>query len=321
MTTSNSIDFAINAETCIRMALEEINVIGEGDYLENYDFNRGKKTLNMMLKAWQSQDNHLWVKQTAILFLQNSQAIYDVSLSTVDHFTSNSIIQTTLSAAYPLGATTITVTSTAGMTTNDYIGLKMTNNYMFWTTIQSIPIAGTIILTNPLTYSASSGTPIFTYTTNLPLPFQVYAGVRHDIISGIDAPLNIMSYREYFDMPNKATTTAAVTMWGYDRQLENYKIFVWGMPGNVDYYLRFIIARKIQDIDVNSDTFDLPQEWQLAIVKTLAVLLAPSYGKAQGDNFMELKIQAMESKKEAMEMDNELGSIFIKPNADGFRRP
>lgn len=320
MTTSNSINFTIDAETCVRMALEEINIIGEGDYLEKYDGDRGKKTLNMMLKAWQSQDNHLWVKQTVTLFLQTLQNSYNISISTTDHFTADIVIQKALTAAYPIGSSTITVTSTVGMTANDYIGIRMANNYMFWAKIQSIPSPGTIILTIPLTYGVANGAPVFTYTYSLALPFQIYAGSRRDYINNIDVPLNMMSYRDYFDMPNKSTP-GIVTQWAYDRQLEDYKIFVWLAPSNVDYYLRFVIARKIQDVDVNADTFDLPQEWQLPIVKNLAVLLAPSYGKAQGDNFMELKLQAKESLEEAKNMDNELGSIFIKPNADGFRRP
>ncbi len=319
MTTSNSIDFTINADECVRMALEEIGVVGEGDYVEKYDGDRAKKTLNMMLKFWQNHDNHLWVKQTITLFLQNSQNTYDVSNLT-DNLTADNIVKTSLAAAYIAGISTITVSSTAGMSANDKIGIKMDNNYLFWTTISSIPIPGTIILSAPLTYAAAISSTVFTYTNSLKLPFQIYTGVRRDYINNIDVPLNYMSYRDYFEMPNKSTP-GIVTQWAYDRQLENYKIYTWLMPSDVNYYLRFIIARKIQDIDVNSDTFDLPQEWQLPIVKNLAVFLAPSYGKAQGDNFMELKIQAKETLEEAKSMDNELGSIYIKPNEDGFRRP
>ena len=53
MTTSQSINFKINGEECVRLALELTNVIGEGDYLEAYDLNLGTKFLNLLLKSWQ----------------------------------------------------------------------------------------------------------------------------------------------------------------------------------------------------------------------------------------------------------------------------
>jgi len=152
MTTSNSINFTIDTETCIRLALIEIGVIGAGDYIDNFDSYTSKMMLNMMLKSWQSQDNHLWVKQTITLFLQKAQTSYDISATTTDRLTADNVIRTQLTADAALSATSLTVSSTDGMTANDKIGLVTNNNYLFWTTLytgSSFLILNTLLLAIP----------------------------------------------------------------------------------------------------------------------------------------------------------------------------
>jgi hypothetical protein len=320
MPVSNSDNFSINATDCIRMAFQEITVLTEGDYLEQYDFDFAKKKLNMMLKTWQSQQNHLWVKQTATLFLQPGQNTYNLSDSIVDHSTVNTVATTNLSANAAIGATVLTVTSSVGFTAADHIGITMDNGYIHWTTVSNVLGATSIQIALGLTVAATSGNYVFGYTTNLGLPFQVSAAARHNVISGNDIPMNYMAYREYFDQPNK-TAQGVPTMWTYDRQLTYFNIPLWPTPVDTTEQVKLIVFRHIQDIDTNSDDFDLPQEWAEAIVANLAVRLAPPYGKAQGENFAELKDQAMRYEALVLSNDNELGSIYIKPSRDGFRRP
>ncbi len=319
MTTSNTTTYAADVQTCAQLALQLINVTGEGDNLENYDYGFCKHLLNLMLKSWQNLDNHLWVKQTAYLFLQNSQNTYRISTTTTDHFTADVPRETTLSASFVLGDSTITVASSVNMTANDYIGIKMDNNYIHWTTISSIPVANTIILATPLTYASTTGNYVLNYTNALNTPFQIYSGVRRLVTSKIDTPMNMLSYREYLDLPNKDSSGTPIS-WSYDKQRDYFDIKIWQTPANVDYYCKFIISRKIQDVNLSNETFDIPQEMQLAVVYGLAVMAAPAYGKAEGANFQEIKAQAVEYKAEAMSIDNELGSIYFKPNYDGFKR-
>lgn len=320
MTTSNSTNFTINATEAIELAFQEINVLTEGDYLEQYDFDFAKKKLNMMLKAWQSQQNHLWVRQTATLFLQPGQNTYRLSDTSSDHSTVDTIAQTVLTATALLGATSITVSDSSDFAISDKIGIVLDNNVLFWSTVTGTPDSVTIQFSNPLTYQSTSGANVFGYTNHLGTPFQVHAGVRRDVNSKIDIPLNMMSYREYFDQPNKLSQ-GVPTMWAYDRQTDYIDIFLWLTPLDLTNIVRLIIARKIQDVDTNSDNFDFPQEWSEALVQNLAIRLAPSYGKAQGDNYQELIRQAQISEALVLNNDNELGSIYIKPSRDGFRRP
>jgi hypothetical protein len=320
MPTSNSVDFTINDSECVRLAFQLIGILGEGDQLASYDYDLGKKMLNLMIKAWQMQDNHLWVKQTATMFFQKGQNTYEISSTSTDHFTVNTIVDTTISVAQILGDTAINVTSSTGMTAGDHIGIAMDNGYIHWSTISIVNSSILVTIASPLTYAAAINSNVFSYTDALINPFQVYAMTRKYIVSNIDVPLNMMSYREYFDQPNKISE-GVPTMWSYDRQLDKYIIKVWPTPADTQYYSNLIVSRKIQDMDVASDNFDLPQEWGEAIVYNLAVRLSPSYGKAQGENFAELRRQAETYKQEAMSFDNEIGSLYLQPSGDGFRRP
>lgn len=319
MPTSNSTDFTITAADCIRMALEDIGVLGEGDYLNDYDYGVAKNKLNLMIKAWQNQAEHLWVRQKIVMFLQKGQSLYQISSTSTDNFTSDIPDKTTLTADAALGATTITVASSAGFVASDYIGIQLDSGSFFWTTVVIAPSATSITITAPLPSAATSGLYVFGYTNKLTTTFQAYSATRRLISSSIDTPIIYQSYTEYTNMPNK-TTTGTPNMWSYDRQLDNFIINIWQTPADVSYYINFVVDRKIQDVDVTSDNFDFPQEWSEAIELNLAVKLAPTYGKAQGDNFQVLNQQAQESLARALENDNELGSVYIVPSSGGFRR-
>lgn len=318
MATSNSIDFKINAAECIKLAFQIINILNEDDYLSEHDAGFGLKILNMMIKGWQNFDNHLWAKQTATLFLQNSQRTYTISGNTTDHLTVDEIAETTLLAAVSSGSTTITVPDSSIFVVDDYIGIKQDNNYLHWSTVSVITDSTTIQINDATTEDATVGNYVFGYTNKLQVPFQVYSAIRHSISGDTDIRMDMMAYEQYEEQPVKDTKGTPV-QWSYDRQLSFYKIKVWPSPGTVNYYIHLVISRKLQDIDSVNNDFDFPQEWEEALVYNLALKLAPSYGKAKGDNFIELKNQAKESLAMALGNDNELGSIFIKPNAEMFR--
>lgn len=318
MTTSNSTDFTITADECIRLALEEIGIIGEGDGLEDYDYGRGKAVLNLMIKAWQNQGNHLWVRQKAVLFLQKEQPSYEISTTSSDNITADTVAQTQLSSDGAISDVVIDVADSSSFASGYFIGVQLDTGSFFWTTVFSVIDPTSIQLTAGLPSAASTGRYVFGYQTKLTNTFNLRAVTRRLIGSEIDIPLIFMSYHEYIRLPNKLTP-GTPNSYSYDRQVDDFLINIWQNPADVSYYLDLVLDRKIQDIDINSNTFDLPQEWSEAIVLNLALRLAPSYGKAQGENFQELKVQARESLVLALENDNELGSIYIIPARSGIR--
>lgn len=318
MTTSNSSDFTITADDCIQAALENISIIGEGDSVSAYNYAIVKTRLNLMLKAWQNQAEHLWVRKKITLFLQTNQPSYEISPTSTDHVTADVIRSTTLSAAASSGDTILTVTSSSGFLVGDQIGILLSTGYLFWTTVTNVPTATSVHINSALTSSAVSGANVLGYTNQFSSIFNATSAVRRLISSNNDVPILYQSYNDYLNMPNKFVQ-GTPNMWSYDRQIDKYIINIWQNPSNTLYYLIFAVDTKIQDIDVNTDNFDLPQEWCAAIVSNLSVWIAPAYGKAQGENFAQLKEQAKEDLMWAMESDNELGSIHIVPSRSGVR--
>ena len=69
MTTSGSVNFAINRNQIITDALEDIGAIGAGDTPDDDDIQACALKLNIMVKAWMAQGIHLWALEEATLFL------------------------------------------------------------------------------------------------------------------------------------------------------------------------------------------------------------------------------------------------------------
>lgn len=310
MTTSGSTNYTDTRANIIEDALSAINVQGAEEQIDSSDSQLINRKLNRLIKAWQALGLHLWKKQTATLFLQKSQYNYILSSTSSDHATL-SYLETTLAANATAGATSVTVTTDGGIAVNDYIGIVLDNNTMFWTQVTNI--SGTPVISfspTTLTSAASAGNKVYTYTTKLDEPFNILSMNRNSP-SNIDVPMNYLSYEEYFELPNKTSESIPVS-YNYDRQLGEAKINIWPVPSNVNYKIKFTLTQKIEDFDTNANTPDFPQEWYDALVVNLAVKIAPHFGKNTGNSFANLKADAVEALELAKSFDNEQGSVFIQ---------
>lgn len=313
MATSGSTDFTSTTNDIIKDAFRKINVVGVDENPSAEDNSFAYRELNRMVKRWQAQGNHLWKKKTGTIFLQKSQREYNLSANG-DHAAID-YVETTLSADEAIGQVTLSITSSTGMTAGDYIGIETDGNNLFWSTIDSVPDTTSVVIDDALTTAASSGLRVYAYTTRITEPFFVYSAVREDK-SEIDIPMEPLSYEEYFQQPNK-TQEGTPTLYEYDRQLGVGIIRVWLVPQDVEWLLKITYSEKIEDFDSNSNTPDFPQEWEDALVLNLAVKLAPVYGKGNDSNFAILKADADMALQEALEIDNEQGSMFLQPDFRG----
>jgi hypothetical protein len=313
MALSGSTDYSVTLNDIIEDALFELNVIGADENVSPNDFVRAKKALNRLVKQWQAQGFHLWKKKTATIFLQKDQIVYDL-FSTGAH-AAESYIRTTLGADETSGQTTITVTSSSGMATDDYIGIEQNDNTLHWSTISSIPDGTTVIINDALTDDASSGLKVYAYTIRLDEPFNVFSAARQSE-SLIDVPMKPLSYQNYFELPNKSGSGTPVE-YNYDRQLGFARISVWPVPQNVKSLMKITYAAKIEDLDSTDNNPDFPQEWYDPLVLNLAVKLAPAFGKNTAPAFADLRQQAAESLDLVLRFDNEQGSIYFQPDSQG----
>lgn len=316
MTTSGTTTFISSRNTIINDALRLINILGENETASAYDLELSNRTLNRMIKSWENQAIHLWTKTTGVIFLQKNQSEYDLSSTSSDHATTT-WYSTTLSANAAIGATSFTASSTVNMTISDYVGIEQADGTLHWTTIATIPDSITFTVNTGITVAASSGNIVWNYTTKLDQPVKVYSA-NYRSKSNIDVPMNEWSYQEYFEQPSKTSTGTPVN-YNFDKQRDNAIIRVWPTPANVNFIMPITFSRKIQDSGTASNTQDFPQEWENAIIYNLAPLLAVAYGKNQGDRYVSLVQEAQFLLQEALDFDNELGSVYISPSYKGRR--
>lgn len=307
MATSGSSNFNLARDQIITIAFQHINVYNEGDTIAAADMTFASNLLNMMMKSWQTGQPRLWTKTEAKLFLQLGQTEYELS-STGDNATSN-YVNTTLSADEASGQTIISLTSSTGMTVADNIGIILDDGTVQWTTISSIPDSTSVVIAAALTDDATSGNIVYSYTTKIDRPLQVFS-CRRNSSADQDTPMFMYSYDEYFNLPNK-TSTGTPTSATYNPQLNNGILYIWPSPISTTDTINITFARPIQDMDIATNNPDFPQEWLEVLAMQLAVKLSYRYGKRR--EVAELKNDADILLDQLSNWDNELASIYFQP--------
>jgi hypothetical protein len=277
MSTSGTTSFSRNRDQLIESALRKINAFESGETPDSDSISDASDALNAMLKHWQASGIHIWRTTEAILFPQLSQVRYVLGAST-DHAT-ESYVETALTSAAALGASTVVLDSVTGVATTYKIGVQLDDGTIQWTTVNGAPSGSTVTLTAVLTDSAALGNRVLVYQTDLTRPLKVLDARRYNFDSAIDTPLGEMDRIEYQEMPNK-TATGAVNGFYYDRRgganTTGY-LYLWPSPATVDEAIKLTIARPIEIFSVAGNDADFPDEWTQAIVWNLADQLADDY--------------------------------------------
>jgi hypothetical protein len=306
MSTSGSIDFIQNRNQLITTAYALINVYQPDDTIPSVDMQYGSTLLNMMVKSWESQDIHLWTKTEATLFLELNQAQYTFPGANA----TNSYVETTLSADEASGQTTLSVTSSSGMSVNDNIGIILDSGELQWTTISVIPNSTSVTVADALTDDASSGNNVYTYTTAIDRPLRILS-CRRNSDDDQDTPMFNYAYEDYFNLPNK-TSSGIPTTWTYNPQRSTGILYIWPTPSDLTDKVNFTYLRSIQDLDQAINDPDFPQEWLEVITYQLAVRLSHRYGKR--NQIRSLKEDADVMLASLLAYDNEPASIYLQPS-------
>lgn len=309
MATSGSIDFSVSRDDIITEALEQMGVLAEGQSPSTAQLTSMSRTLNMMVKSWQADGLNLFAVQKIYVYLEKDKNEYSLSSSSTDHL-STEYNRTTTSASALSSATAIDVSSIAGMASLDYIGIKLDDGTMQWTTINGAPSGSTVTLADALTDDVSSGVTVYHYTSKANRPMKILNASLVDAVSGNSTPVDTYSRSEYVDLPNK-TSDGSVTQLYYDPQVGTGKLYVWPETNTVDDYLVLWVQRTLEDFDAASDTADFPQEWYLALALNLAYLSGPKYGVPR-DLRRDISMMAAIAKGQAENFDREDG-FSIEP--------
>lgn len=296
-----------------------LGVVAAGETVTTADYNLCLNGVNKMIKAWMAQGIHLWTEEEGTVYFINGQPQYNLKASNganACNVTSSSV-ETTLSA---IGSgTSITVTSSTGMSIGDNIGIELSSTSLQWTTITNI-VENTITLNTALTSSAASGNQVYSYPTasalGRVLSIQT-ARIRDE--NNFDRSIMIKPRADYMKIPQKLIPGYPTVLY-YSPQIDQGEIYLWPCPNDVGQRLKITYLRPLDDLISSSDYFDLPDEWLEPITYNLAVRMAPAYGLnlmtgGMGGN-PDLVRMAKESLEELKAWDSEQPYVQIVP---GYR--
>lgn len=304
MATSGSIDFIVTRDDIIKEALEQMGVLAEGQSPSSDQLVSMSRTLNMMVKAWQAEGLSLFTVQKLYVFLEKNKNEYLLGSTTSDHV-SNEYNRTTTSIAATASDSTITVVSDTGMDNGDYIGIKLSDNTMQWTTINGTPSSNVVTLTAVLTADVESGVTVFFYTSKATRPLKIVNATVVDSLANNSNVISVSSRQEYIALPQK-DSDGRVTQLYYDPQITLGRLFVWPETDSVSTYLTLWVQRTLEDFDSASDNPDFPQEYYLALAFNLAALSCTKYGVPR-DVRRDIMSVALGTKKTVESFDAEDG--------------
>lgn len=287
MATSNSYNFLSNEQEIIADAFITIGIHFPGETIPTENYNFARRQLNRMIKYW-GRKGHLWTIGVGNLILTPGTNTYVLNDSTA-HW-ADTLVTTALSADEASGQTALSVTSSSGMTINDYVGIILADGTVHWSTITNVNSSVLITINNALTGNASSGARVYTYTTIAQPPVRIEWAVRRDS-SNIDIELNALSRKDYDTLSNKNIAGDPISYY-YDPKVGNGTLYVYQTPNDANTILRITYRRQIQDIDIVTQTMDFPIEWEECIVYSLALRLA-SLGGIGMDDPIYMKVQMM----------------------------
>lgn len=158
-------------------------------------------------------------------------------------------------------------------------------------------------------------------TISQPKPIKIVQAWILDNLSGFQRPLNIEALYNFNTLGTPASTGQPVQI-SYSPDNLTGTFYLYPTPDtysqtNMSIYVRY--QRVFQDFDSSVDTADFPQEWYLALVYNLAVVLAPDYGYPPNDRQI-LKAEAKEFTELAQQAEPESASWTFQPGSawDGF---
>jgi len=283
MTTSGTYNFSVNRDQIIRGAMINIEKLDEIEQPSPQDIIDCSFWLNMLMKQWMGTKDFApglktWTRRHGYLTL--SQLAYEYPLNSSTQGWSNSLILTTLTAAVSSGSV-LAVSSVAGMSVGDNIGVVLDAGYVYWSTIATGGINGlNITINGAVPSNAALGAVV--YDEGLTLAQQpleiITASLRNS--SKSDIPLRILTSNQYDALPNKTdpTNIGDPTAIFYDWQLTQGNLYLdVGGAQDPTKYILLTYLEEIQDLNNPAETPEYPPEWFLPLTLGLSKLICPMY--------------------------------------------
>lgn len=283
MTTSGVYTFSKTLNEIVSESLDLIQAVGDGETLSGDSLDRCAKSLNIMLRGWQTQGIHLWTYTEGTLFLEVGQPEYDFRLSTTH--VANKFFETTTTSDTVAGALSFALTNTDDIQAGDNIGIIQNDTNLFWTTVNSV--SGLIVTTiDPVPLPTDTGAFVRNYqiaTSKVPelIPVSRVLNVRRQESTDYEIPIIFESREDYFNLPNKQQNGTPIQAY-YSRQdvagETSGIMYLWNPPISSVPVINFTYERKLQIMVNPDDTLDLPDYAHEAVIYNLARRVMTKFG-------------------------------------------
>lgn len=324
MSTSGTTSFKRNRNQVCLLALSKIEKYGNGFTVSSEDMSLVSDTLNMMVKGWVTDGLHLWTKEEGVLHLTPHVAKYSLGNAATDAYVCRlkDELTTKLTGAYVVGATALTVLTTAGMTIGDKIGVVLTDKSLYWTTIATIPTATTLTLAVGLSGAAPDQNLVFSFTNRIYKPLRILDAM---LIEGYDGGssstqterfLTMVSHEEYYQLPDKTSNGSSNQVSYLPNRLQG-DFYVYPRPTDCSARIQFTYERMIEDLNTLTDDFDFPSEWMEPLVWQLAVRIAPDFQR--GDKLQEIGGIATAMLEKLKDWDVEINDVKMVPSRGYYK--
>lgn len=310
MTTSGVYTLSYDTNELAQEALDVLQAMGDGETISGDIIGRVKKSINLMLKEWQTQGIHLWTYTEGTLFLEVGKHKYDFRES--DVHIANDWFETTTTAATAASALSIPVTSAGNIQADDTIGIVQNDNNLFWTTVKEVS-GSTVTINDSIPLPTLKGAFVRNYRTDL-IPVSRVLNVRRQESSDYEIPIVFQSREDYFNLPNKTQSGTPIQAY-YSRQdiagETSGIMYLWLSPSSSVPVINFTYERKLQILVDDDDTVDLPDYAQEAFIYNLAVKLIPKIGTSK-DLALWVKAEADRLKNDLLSYDSAVYPIRMK---------
>lgn len=172
--------------------------------------------------------------------------------------------------------------------------------------------SSTIFNTTAGTTNYSVGTGL---TVNVPKPLRVWKALSFPSSTADGIPMNIEPLYDFNTLP--VTATGFPTHMVYAPGRISGTVSLWPEPDSSTYQIELFYTLPFEDMDASTNDFDFPAEWMMAIIYTLAWVMAPEYSIPILDR-QQLQKEADYWHQYALSMGSEEGSMTISPDDQGM---
>lgn len=317
MATSGTTSFSVNELEIITDAMQNIGVLASGETPSAEDVSSCRRKLNLICKQWVAQADFapglkMWTRRRAYMFLQDGQVKYTLGPSG-DHAT-ETYVRTTLSANAANGASTVTLTSVAGIADDMFIGVVLDSGAIHWTVVNGAPAGQVVTLTAVTTGAATAGNTVFAYTTKMRNPFDIVTAVMRTT-AGKDTPFNprltVEEYEEIYDKTAEGSPSAGY----FEAGRTDSSLYIDRAPDDVTDVLRMVYMSYIEDFTATTDTVDFTSEWFRPLSAQLSMDIAPMFNQPVTPGLKLLRDEALQMAKNA---HPEVSTAYFQSEPDSY---